>query len=143
GPESGGVYVFSTSDDQQISGPLDTGLPPNQVLFDRESNVVTAAPSPKPSDVFAASSWPNPARRDAYVELKLTAPARLRIDIVDASGRRVRTIGQSGFAAGSARLRWDIADEGGHRVPPGIYFVRARIDEKSEKIVGPRLVVLY
>jgi hypothetical protein len=136
------TYVFSTTNDQLITTLTDHVLAPMQVVFDRQNNVVTAVADPEPSPVFAAS-WPNPARRDAHVELSLTTSARLRVDVFDAAGRRVRTIADGAFEAGSKRFRWDLRDGAGRRVEPGVYLASAKIDGNPEKTFVRRMIVLY
>ncbi len=51
----------------------------------------------------------------------------LSLEIFDAAGRGVRTIGQLGVA-GAQTLVWDGVDERGQRVPPGIYLARLRVE---------------
>jgi hypothetical protein len=65
---------------------------------------------------------PNPARASAWIDLAVQQGA-WRVEILDQSGRRVRSLASR--AAAGSRLRWDLADGSGRRVPSGAYWVRA------------------
>ncbi len=56
----------------------------------------------------------------------LEAPARGKIDIFDATGKRVRRF-ESIFEAGTTRTTWNLEDQAGHTLASGTYFLRARI----------------
>jgi hypothetical protein len=59
---------------------------------------------------------PNPATG----RVQVSTPRGERIDVYDATGRRVRTLG---IPAGSERIEWDGRDEAGARVASGVYFL--------------------
>jgi flagellar hook assembly protein FlgD len=44
--------------------------------------------------------------------------------VVDAGGRRVRTLLQGAASAGAVRIDWDGRDDSGSRAAPGAYFIR-------------------
>ena len=79
------------------------------------------------ADVRLASA--NPAREDVRFEVAAPSGARVHLAIFDPAGRRVRTVEDVGVAAGPRRLRWDLRDAAGARVRPGLYFFRARIGD--------------
>ena len=120
-----GVRVWSVPADLSIAGPLDTGLPPNQITFDRVSGDV-AGVAPAVAAVAFAAPWPNPARVAVALELGLARSGTLTVEVFDAAGRRVRTLAAGAREAGPVRLRWDLVDDAGRRVPAGLYLVRAR-----------------
>jgi hypothetical protein len=62
-----------------------------------------------------------------------------QVDVVDASGRRIRRL--AGGAAAPARFerRWDLRSDTGAPVPRGVYFVRLRLAGTSQ---SRRVVVL-
>jgi hypothetical protein len=66
---------------------------------------------------------PNPASRGCWIGFRAREPGPARIEIFDASGRRVRTLGPI-QVSGAARLRWDGRDESGARAGRGLYFAR-------------------
>jgi len=134
-----GLFAFSTPNDQVLAGPLDTGLAPVQVTFDRVSDQVTSVTPFEPEAAFSAA-WPNPARAEARFGLSLARAGEVRIEAFDVSGRRVRTLARGERPAGSSEVAWDLRDEQGRRVEPGLYLVRARLGDsvRSRRIVVVR-----
>jgi hypothetical protein len=71
---------------------------------------------------------PMPARAGVTLEYRLREAARVEIDILDASGRRVRMLEPgSERAAGDHRIRWDGRRPDGARAASGLYFARLRV----------------
>jgi hypothetical protein len=86
-----------------------------------------------------AAPAPNPARQHARLGFALPAGARVRLTIVDATGRRVREVANGAYAAGRYAAGWDLADERGRPVAAGLYFARLEAGTAS---ITRRLVVL-
>jgi hypothetical protein len=78
---------------------------------------------------------PNPAREGTFVSWS-QAVAPVRIDMVDAHGRRVSSLLTGGAAAG--RMRWQFAP--GSRSAPGVYLVRAV--DGTGRVAHARLVLI-
>jgi len=73
------------------------------------------------------SAAPNPFNPLTEVRFALPADAAsVRVDVVDAAGRLVRTLHDGPLAAGPQRLAWDGRGRDGTRVAAGTYLVRAR-----------------
>jgi hypothetical protein len=83
-------------------------------------------PAPGPAALLAPS--PNPSPGGTALSFRLPRPEFVRLDIVDASGRRLRSLQQGMLAAGEHQRWWDGTAEG-RRVPPGLYFVTLRTSE--------------
>ena len=62
---------------------------------------------------------PNPFREDARVMLSLPSPASLEVEVLDVTGRHVRTLAQGTSAVGPRTLHWDGRDETGRTLPRG------------------------
>lgn len=60
------------------------------------------------------------------LHLSLPAGGQTRVDLFDASGRRVRTLAQQDYPAGVHTVSWDGRDGLGHAAAAGVYFVRAQ-----------------
>ena len=75
---------------------------------------------------LSLASAPEPVRETTELRFTLPASAPIQVDVLDATGRRVRVIARGTFGAGSHRMAWDTADESGRRVSPGRYFVIVR-----------------
>ena len=121
-----GVWVYRAGADVPIAGPLDVGLPPNQITFDRVTTDLASVPPAGVSLGFAAPR-PNPARETVRFDLALARAGEVEVTVFDLAGRRVRTLAAGPRSAGAVALAWDLADAGGARVAPGLYLVRARV----------------
>ena len=67
---------------------------------------------------------PNPMRAETTIRYSLPQAAAVVVTVVDAQGRRVRTVQRGAEPAGPRELVWDGRDDTGHAVPNGVYFVQ-------------------
>lgn len=67
---------------------------------------------------------PNPSHGAVTLRFSLAAPAPVRLELLDCSGRRVRVLADGEHAPGAHALAWDGAGEDGREVAPGLYFAR-------------------
>ena len=67
---------------------------------------------------------PNPIATGGRIIYVLPEDARARVDVVDVSGRRVRTLMSAWQRGGPQTVVWDGRDAAGRLVPAGSYFVR-------------------
>lgn len=71
---------------------------------------------------------PNPFRESTWIELALPQSAPdARIQVVDLSGRRLRTIRGTSSELGRMRAIWDGRDESGRAAASGAYFFRVDV----------------
>jgi parallel beta-helix repeat protein len=94
-------------------------LPSDQSL--RQDVVLgTAAP-----DQFAGYAFPNPAPRGATLTLACNLPqtGRLRVDLFDLRGRRIRTVVDKDLPAGTTRIPWPAVNRFGANLAPGVYLL--------------------
>jgi hypothetical protein len=70
---------------------------------------------------------PNPARARATLPLELTETRRVTVEVLESSGRRVRTLlAGRVLPAGAHLLTWDGADDAGVPRARGVYWIRVR-----------------
>ena len=67
--------------------------------------------------------YPNPARGWVEVPVRVSGESRVRLEVVDVTGRVVAEQQYGGLSAGYHRLRWRRADAP-HPIPNGIYLMR-------------------
>ncbi len=81
---------------------------------------------------------PNPARRQAVIELAVEGPVVAELSVRDISGRTVRLLASGEMRTG--RVLWDLRDGQGRAVPDGVYFcsVHTSSGSVSRKIVVER-----
>ena len=68
---------------------------------------------------------PNPARGAVSFMLELPRAGNALVEVLDVSGRRVRTLHSGAAPAGARALTWDGAGDRGRAAPAGLYFIRA------------------
>lgn len=69
---------------------------------------------------------PNPLRDSTTLRFGLPRASRVQLDVLDVSGRRVRSLGARLLDAGEQSVRWDGRDDAGRAVGAGLYFARVR-----------------
>jgi hypothetical protein len=75
---------------------------------------------------------PNPFERSTGIELSLDRDNRVRLEIYDVAGRKVRTLQDGVMAAGSHQLVWDGSTDAGRSATAGTYFYRLVTENGSE-----------
>lgn len=100
----------------------------------------TAVEGPPASGSQIGFARPNPSRGSSEIQMTLAAPAFVRAEVLDITGRRVATLASRSFAAGNHQLRWDGSNARGERAAPGVYLVRVRLpgSEEIQRIVRLR-----
>ncbi|UCF04635.1 MAG: T9SS type A sorting domain-containing protein [bacterium] len=90
---------------------------------------------PFPGVVFAP--YPNPVSAGLYGAIRLNRPSRLHIELVDVTGRLVRSIYSGEAGIGLTRYFWDGYTDCGHRAASGVYFVYIDAEgvHKSKKVI--------
>jgi subtilisin family serine protease len=92
--------------------------------------LVTATPptvsTPRATAPGRVSAWsyPNPFGWSTTVRFSLPRDADASVSVYDINGRRVRTLAEGRFSAGSHEAAWDARNIDGQPVRSGIYFVR-------------------
>ncbi|MEJ2720730.1 MAG: FlgD immunoglobulin-like domain containing protein [bacterium] len=69
---------------------------------------------------------PNPFNPSTRIHFDLDHPTHVEINIYDVTGRLVRSLAGSRFAAGHQAVRWDGRDTNGNAAASGVYFARVR-----------------
>lgn len=87
-----------------------------------------AVETPSSERLEFTSSGPNPFRSAAGFTIAVSRSTSITVAIYDASGRRVRTLGERSFAPGRHALTWNGDDARGRSMPAGVYFARASAD---------------
>jgi hypothetical protein len=95
----------------------------------------TVASPPLPQKTALAHPYPNPANPTSTIQYALHAPSRVKIEIYNALGQRVRTLLNEDKPAGILSLTWDGKNDQGLAVASGIYIVRLKATEQATKQV--------
>ncbi|MBU1495127.1 MAG: T9SS type A sorting domain-containing protein, partial [Actinobacteria bacterium] len=79
----------------------------------------------RPAGVMLYQNRPNPfsaAGGATMIRFDLPARQKVRLEVLDVSGRLVRSLADAPYTPGSHVLRWDGSDARGERVGSGVYF---------------------
>ncbi len=90
-------------------------------------HVMDSPPAPAQEPVLSAS--PNPFNPRTDLRFHLPHAARLSLDIVAPSGRRVLRLAAGRYPAGEHRFVWDGRDESGRALPSGVYLAKLTTEQ--------------
>ena len=134
--DQGGVSDLSN----QPSGPTactgfaeiscDSGLVAARSADPAREAVELTAPSPLPAIQVVRFEYAIPIA---------SAGAHYELGVLDAGGRRVKTLGMGPAAPGRFRAAWDLRTDRGTRVSEGVYFLRLAV---AGTVVSRRIVAL-
>ena len=126
GVTASGVRVFDALTGAELTAaPVPTGRPPFLIVMPWD-DAVTAAPAAAPVAALRLDApFPNPANPRATVAFTAAPGARVRLEVLDARGRRLRTAAATADAAGRGAWSFDGRADDGRRLPSGLYRVRA------------------
>ena len=107
--------------------PVPTGQARELLLLSRGvyTSNLPAAHGDAPPQAFAIHPvQPNPFVGSALLRFSLPMAARVKLEVLDAQGRRVRVLTNAFLDAGEHTATWDGRTDAGERAGPGIYFYR-------------------
>jgi hypothetical protein len=81
----------------------------------------------------------NPSRGAVSLQYQVPQEGKVSLVILDACGRRVRTLADCVRKRGVYTTHWDGADNSGRRLPGGVYFVRL---EDGDRRLERKVVLL-
>ncbi|MEZ4648625.1 MAG: FlgD immunoglobulin-like domain containing protein [Candidatus Eisenbacteria bacterium] len=76
---------------------------------------------------------PNPFMQETDLSFTLGAPSSVRLEVFDASGRRVRGLVDGLMGEGTHTLNWDGRSDAGREVGSGVYFYRIETPNGSDE----------
>lgn len=117
------TLTFASSDE-----PLPGAAPQPAVAYDLSAEVGAGSVAVEGAHVPATTRlfppFPNPLRGASTVRFDLARAADVKLELFDLSGRRIGTLADAPFAAGSYSVRWDGRLSSGRSAGAGLYFVR-------------------
>ncbi len=114
-----------------------TNLPFRVPVADTSPCLPLAVGDEAPTELAFAVSGANPVRGDARFRFALPQASHVRIGLYDVNGRRVATLADAEFGAGTFEATWRRG--GDAAVGPGVYFARM---EAGGQVLRQRMVVL-
>ena len=93
----------------------------------------------EPGLTWIAPPLPNPCMSQTQITYSLATSADVRLTILDAAGRRVRTLVQGTRPAGRESVAWDARGDDGSRVASGVYFAQLAL---PGRVLSTRITVV-
>ncbi|HIE04271.1 MAG TPA: hypothetical protein EYP61_05880 [Candidatus Latescibacteria bacterium] len=125
--EAPGIYIYDTSDDALIAGPVPTGLPPSCVAIVGVPTAIVEE-EPLPLSPWLELPFPNPFNSHSSVPYVLDRESYVHLAVYDVLGRRVRVLVDGERARGRYVAHWDGRDDMGRPVASGTYIVELRAE---------------
>ncbi|MBD3334649.1 MAG: hypothetical protein GF355_03955 [Candidatus Eisenbacteria bacterium] len=88
-----------------------------------------APDAPAAGVLHGLRATPTPFALSTQVRFALERAQHVRLEIIDASGRRLTTLAEETFSPGIHQVSWDGRNEAGETAPSGVYYVRTRTRE--------------
>ncbi len=120
--------IVSDGDSVAVAVWVDQRTGGSDLFAQRVPAVITLDTPPPAAGALALVVSPNPARRACTVRATLPSRARVRVELLDPAGRRVRLLADEAGAAGVHAWAWDGRDDAGRGTSPGVYFARLTAD---------------
>lgn len=92
-----------------------------------------------PSLEWIAPPLPNPCTSGTQITYSLASAAVVRLSVLDAAGRKVRTLVQGTRPAGRESVTWNGRGDNGSRVPSGVYFAQLAL---PGRVLSTRITVV-
>jgi hypothetical protein len=99
--------------------------------------ITTAAPASTPglpaanSRAINTTAAPNPFNPGTTISFEVPIEGRVRVDLFDMRGKRMRSLLDASLPSGPAAVAWDGRDDSGCPVASGAYLARVQAGEQS------------
>ena len=142
-PASAGLKFYDAATGAFLSGPIDTGLPPQTIVVLSDETVPTAVEETAdslPQEFALEAAYPNPFNASVQIPFAVwQSNTPVELTIHDVLGRTVRTLTSGPMAAGRHVLHWDGRNAAGESVGNGAYLVQLRAGD--QRAVGKVMLI--
>ena len=94
----------------------------------------TAGVGDEMAGTWLAPATPNPMFSRTQLTFAMAKEGSAKLEVLDASGRRVATLADGLMPAGQRSVTWNGMDAAGNRLHAGLYFVRLRTASETHSI---------
>ena len=89
----------------------------------------TGIGTPDAEEDHGFRAFPNPASGKVLFDFSMEVAQKAQLNIVDGSGRAVRTLADNFRQTGKHQIMWDGTNQSNEKVQPGIYYAILRIEK--------------
>ncbi len=122
-----GFTAYFLSGNKDLDFAMDLASRVRNPIAGPERRLVAAVaekPVAAPALFTLLSNYPNPFNGSTTIRFSLSRSKRLNISIYDVSGKKVITLAQKRFVAGTHELTWPARDHQGQQVASGVYLLK-------------------
>ncbi len=87
-----------------------------------------------PEKFHLEHNFPNPFNPSTSIRFTLNEQARIRLDVFDVKGQKVKTLQNGVHPAGRYAFEWNGIDQWGQELPTGVYFCRLQAGSHKQTI---------
>ena len=87
-------------------------------------------------------NYPNPFNPETHIQYQLNESGRVRLEIYDLMGRKVRTLVDQDQPAGYFMMKWDGKNQTGNLVPSGMYLYRITVQGMKTLYTANRKMIM-
>ena len=142
-PASAGLKFYDAATGAFLSGPIDTGLPPQDIVVLSDVTIPTAVEETAdalPQEFALEAAYPNPFNASVQIPFVVwQANTPVELTVHDVLGRTVRTLIAGPMDTGRHVLHWDGRNAAGESVGNGAYLVQLRAG--SQRAVGKVMLI--
>lgn len=124
---SGNRELFTLDDPQTKLKELAVSDAPGYLMQVTYQEQTTASPSSLRLD----QNYPNPFNQETQISFYLAQPGRVKLDIYNIRGQKVRELVNESRGAGLHHVRWDGTNDSGENIATGIYLYRLVAGQES------------
>ena len=92
-----------------------------------------------PREFALDPNYPNPFNSATTIRYRLEAPGRVRLEVFDIQGQKVKTLADGDAGPGAYQVEWDGTDASGNPVATGVYL--ARLQKGTASLVHKMLLL--
>ena len=134
-PEKDGTVIASigvhehwnNADEKQYSRNLKTGAGIELLYLDNQTTNIPDEPSTAITQFNFVGNFPNPFNASTIIEYEMGLPAKIRLEIYNLLGKKIRTLEDTEKPEGCNSTFWDGSDRNGIPVGSGTYFCKLDI----------------
>ncbi len=134
--ESSNIYAFSVCQNRLLTATYGGGI---YRMNDSISGLHNNYPQLPKSSVLI-KNYPNPFNASTTIQIRLSKPANVSLNIFDLSGRLVKRLIHKKIAAGIYSICWDGRDKSAKTVASGLYFAVLTVDSQRSDILQMLLI---
>jgi hypothetical protein len=96
----------------------------------------------QPATFALHQNYPNPFNPETKISYQLAEAGKVKLEIFDMLGRRIRTLVDGDAPAGFYDVHWNAADDFGNRVPSGVYLYTIKVTAGATVFSDSRKMLL-